>query len=106
MPTRNARNASAFTSKGKLNVRNAKYSRDFDHPIDESCSCYACKNFSMAYLRHLYMAGEILALRLITLHNIHYYMNLVREARAAIFDGSFTPWKKEILQKIKKADPE
>jgi queuine tRNA-ribosyltransferase len=106
MPTRNARNASAFTSKGKLNVRNAKYSRDFDHPIDESCSCYACKNFSMAYLRHLYMAGEILALRLITLHNIHYYIHLVREARAAIFDGSFGSWKKEILQKIKKADPE
>jgi queuine tRNA-ribosyltransferase len=104
MPTRNARNASAFTSKGKINVRNAKYSRDFDHSIDEACSCYACKNFSMAYLRHLYMAGEILALRLITYHNIHYYMSIVREARAAILDGSFLSWKKDTIARIGKSD--
>ena len=77
LPTRNARNGSAFTLKGKVNIRNACHTRDFDHPLDSACGCYTCGNFSLAYLRHLYMAGEILALRLLTLHNVHFYLNPV-----------------------------
>jgi queuine tRNA-ribosyltransferase len=68
LPTRNARNGSAFTRSGKLNIRNAAHTLDFGRPLDEACTCYACGNFSRAYVRHLYMAGEILALRLLTLH--------------------------------------
>jgi queuine tRNA-ribosyltransferase len=93
LPTRNARNGSAFTRKGKVNIRNAIHTRDFDHALDPDCSCYTCKNFSLAYLRHLYMAGEILALRLLTLHNVHFYMELVTTARERIVEGTFTEWK-------------
>lgn len=101
LPTRNARNGSVFSSKGKVNVKNAKYTRDFDSPIDKECSCYACQNFSMSYIRHLYMAGEILALRLLTLHNVHYYMQVVKNARKRILEGTFTEWKKEAVLKMK-----
>ena len=97
LPTRNARNGSAFTSAGKVNIRNAAYTKDFAHPLDDKCYCYACSNFSRAYIRHLYMAGEILAIRLLTLHNIHYYMELVKGARERILDGTFGEWKKEVL---------
>ncbi|MCL2690487.1 MAG: tRNA guanosine(34) transglycosylase Tgt [Chitinispirillia bacterium] len=100
LPTRNARNGSAFTSKGKLNIRNAAHTRDFSHPLDENCSCCACANFSRAYIRHLYMAGEILAIRLMTLHNIHFYMELVRAARAHILDDTFSEWKKEMIAQM------
>ncbi|MCL2688297.1 MAG: tRNA guanosine(34) transglycosylase Tgt [Chitinispirillia bacterium] len=100
LPTRNARNGSAFTSKGKVNIRNAAYTRDFSHPLDENCSCYACANFSRAYIRHLYMAGEILAIRLMTLHNIHFYMELVRSARAHILGDTFNEWKKEMIAQM------
>ncbi len=101
LPTRNARNGSVFSSKGKVNVKNAKYTRDFDSPIDKECSCYACRNFSMSYIRHLYMAGEILALRLLTLHNVHFYMQLVKNARKQILDGTFMEWKRETVLKMK-----
>jgi len=100
LPTRNARNGSAFTRNGKLNIRNAAYTREFERPLDEACACYACKNFSRAYVRHLYMAGEILALRLLTLHNVHFYMELVRTARERILAGDFAEWKKEMLAKL------
>ncbi|MBN1307690.1 MAG: tRNA guanosine(34) transglycosylase Tgt [Chitinispirillaceae bacterium] len=97
LPTRNARNGSAFTARGKINVRNAQFTRAFDRPLDPDCSCYSCRTFDMSYLRHLYMAGEILAIRLITLHNIHYYMNLVTQARAHIVSGKFHEWKTDTL---------
>jgi queuine tRNA-ribosyltransferase len=97
LPTRNARNGSAFTRHGKVNIRNAMHTRDFDHALDDSCGCYACKNFSLAYLRHLYMAGEILALRLLTLHNVHFYLELVTTAREKIIAGEFTEWKREMV---------
>lgn len=97
LPTRNARNGSAFTSLGKINVRNARFTRAFDTPLDPACTCYACRTFDMAYLRHLYMAGEILAIRLLTLHNIHFYMELVREARRHIIGGDFIEWKAAVL---------
>jgi queuine tRNA-ribosyltransferase len=97
LPTRNARNGSAFTSRGKINVRNAQFTRAFDLPLDAACSCYTCRTFNMAYIRHLYMAGEILAIRLLTLHNIHYYMDLVRQARRHILAGDFHEWKAATL---------
>lgn len=102
LPTRNARNGSAFTSRGKVNVRNAKFSRDFNGRLDPECNCYTCTNFSMAYLRHLYMAGEILALRLISLHNVHFYMNLIRQVRQHIIDGDFSEWKKYQISRLNK----
>jgi queuine tRNA-ribosyltransferase len=97
LPTRNARNGSAFTSSGKLNIRNSMHTKDFANPLDKKCTCYACSNFSRAYIRHLYMAGEILAIRLMTLHNIHFYMELVRNAREHIIAGTFGEWKKEMI---------
>jgi queuine tRNA-ribosyltransferase len=100
LPTRNARNGSAFTSSGKVNIRNSVYAKDFAHPLDNKCACYACSNFSRAYIRHLYMAGEILAIRLMTLHNIHFYMELVRNAREHIIARTFGEWKKETLERM------
>jgi queuine tRNA-ribosyltransferase len=97
LPTRNARNGSAFTYAGKVNIRNSMHTKDFARPLDSKCSCYACSNFSRAYIRHLYMAGEILAIRLMTLHNIHFYMELVRNAREHIIAGTFGEWKKEMI---------
>jgi len=86
MPTRNARNGSLFTSTGKINIRNSAYSDDA-RPLDEDCPCVACKNFSRAYLRHLFISGEILAMRLNTLHNLTYYQRLMQKIRAAIKNG-------------------
>mgnify|MGYP000219497523 CR=1 FL=1 len=93
LPTRNGRNGCAFTWMGKLNIRNARHTRDFTTPLDSSCACYACKHFSRAYLRHLFMAGEILAVRLITLHNVHFFMDLVAQARTHILNNTFGEWK-------------
>ncbi len=95
MPTRNGRNGAAFTRRGKVNIRNAKHARDFGRGLDEHCTCYTCRHFSRAYLRHLCMAGEILGIHLMTLHNIHFFMDLVGEARARILDGTFEQWKQQ-----------
>ncbi|MFA5804651.1 MAG: tRNA guanosine(34) transglycosylase Tgt [Melioribacteraceae bacterium] len=92
MPTRNARNAYLFTSKGIVSMRNAAYKDDMD-PLDKECDCYTCKNFSKAYLRHLFNSKEVLALELATIHNLTFYLNLVRETRERIVDGSFIEWK-------------
>ncbi len=92
MPTRNARNAYLFTSQGIVSMRNAAYTNDFT-PLDPKCGCYTCKNFSRAYLRHLFNAKEVLALELATIHNLSFYLDLVREARSRITDGSFMEWK-------------
>lgn len=101
LPTRNGRNGSAFTWNGKLNIRNACHARDFDNALDNTCTCYACRHFSRAYIRHLYMADEILAIRLLTLHNICFYMQLVSQAREQICSGTFSEWKYTILQQMK-----
>lgn len=98
MPTRNARNAYLFTSKGIVSMRNAAYKEDFSQ-LDPECDCYTCTNFSKAYLRHLFNAKEILALELATIHNLTFYLNLVRQARKKIIDGSFLEWK-ESFSKI------
>ena len=95
LPTRNARNGSLFTSEGKVKIKNAKYKRDFT-PLDPNCQCYTCKNFTRAYLRHLYMVNEILAHRLHTLHNLHFYLSLMRGIRRAIDDNTFLRLKNDI----------
>jgi queuine tRNA-ribosyltransferase len=88
IPTRNARNGTLFTSRGKLVIKNAQFAED-ERPIDESCECYTCRTFSRAYLRHLYIAKEILVLRLLTTHNLFYYAQLMKGIRSSILDGDF-----------------
>ncbi len=104
VPTRNGRNGCAFTWRGKVNIRNARYTRDFESPLDSGCPCYACKTFSRAYLRHLFEAGEILAIRMITLHNIYFYMDMVRQARAHIQNGDFAAWKESAVAGMEAGD--
>jgi len=95
MPTRNARNGSLFTSEGMIKIKNAQYKRDFT-PLDSKCRCYTCTNFTRAYLRHLFMANEILGHRLHTIHNLHFYLSLMRGIRRSIFDGTFYRLKNDI----------
>jgi queuine tRNA-ribosyltransferase len=87
LPTRNARNGQLFTRQGRLSIRNAQYRRD-PRPPDPECACYTCQNYSRAYLRHLDRCNEILGARLQTLHNLHYYLELMRQLRAGIESGS------------------
>ena len=95
LPTRNARNGTLYTSHGKVNIKRREYAED-DSPLDPACSCYTCRTFSKAYLRHLYTAGELLSFRLNSLHNLTYFLDLVRGAREAIAAGTFASYKKEI----------
>lgn len=97
VPTRYGRNGTAFTSKGKVTVRNGEFSRD-QRSLDEACACYCCKNFSRAYLRHLFNAGEILGLRLVSYHNIYFFLNLMKSAREAIKEDRFSRFKKDFLE--------
>lgn len=99
LPTRNARNGTLFTGTGRLNIKGAAYARD-ERPVDPACTCYTCRHFSRAYLRHLYVADEILGLRLNTVHNLHYYADLMRQARQAIEAGTFPAWKAECLARM------
>ena len=92
LPTRNARNGTLYTSRGKLNIRRAEYRED-DSPLDPDCSCYTCRTFSKAYLRHLYVAQELLSYRLHSLHNVTFFLKLVRQAREAIEQGRFAALK-------------
>ncbi len=87
LPTRNGRNGTLFTSGGKISIKQAQYAED-ENPIDETCSCYTCRHYSRAYLRHLYMAKEILSSRLNTIHNIFYYENFMLKIREAIQEGT------------------
>ena len=95
MPTRNARNGSLFTTTGGIKIRNAQYKTDFT-PLDPSCICYTCQHFTRAYIRHLHLENEILGHRLKTIHNLHFYLSLMRGIRLAITDGSFTKLKDQI----------
>ncbi|MEE9448902.1 MAG: tRNA guanosine(34) transglycosylase Tgt, partial [Ignavibacteriaceae bacterium] len=99
MPTRNARHAILFTWNGVISVRNSTYKNDFAK-VDEDCNCYTCTNYSRAYLRHLFVAGEILALELASIHNLHFYLDLMKTARGKIKEGIFVKWKNEIVNKI------
>lgn len=98
MPTRNGRNGTLFTSTGTIVIKNALYKEDFRTP-DPECSCYTCKNFSRAYLRHLFQAREMLVLRLASLHNLHFYTLLMEQARDAILKDQYLDWKKEMLNR-------
>ncbi len=93
MPTRNARNGTLFTSFGKINIKSAKFATD-PAPVDPQCDCYACRNYSRAYLSHLYRAGELTFFRLASLHNLHYYLNLMRQMREAIMAGEFEKFRR------------
>ena len=99
MPTRNARHAVLFTNNGVLTLTNSQFKDDFKK-VDESCDCYTCKNYSRAYLRHLFNAGELLALELASIHNLHFYISLMNDARERILDGSFKEWKTKTVEKI------
>jgi queuine tRNA-ribosyltransferase len=92
LPTRNARNGTLFTKHGKMVIKNARYAED-ESPVDEDCSCYTCRTFSRAYLRHLYQARELLASRLLTFHNLHYYGGLMKGIRSAIERGEYSSFK-------------
>ena len=96
MPTRNARNGTFFTSFGKLVIRNSRYERD-QRPLDPACGCYTCRTFSRAYLRHLFNAGEVLALRLGTLHNLAFYLGLMNDIRESLSQGRFGAFRREFL---------
>jgi queuine tRNA-ribosyltransferase len=96
LPTRNGRNGTAFTWHGKLIVKAAHEKEQFI-PLDESCTCYTCRRFSRAYLRHLFAAEELLALRLVSLHNVHFYQDLMRAARDHIRAGDYLPWMETTL---------
>ncbi len=102
MPSRNARNGTLFTSRGAVHIRNAQYARDA-RPVDENCACYTCRNYTASYLRHLHNAKEILGSVLSTIHNLHYYLNLMAEARAAIEEGIFEKFR---LAKFEEWQPE
>lgn len=95
MPTRNARNGQLFTWNGTMNIKRAEYERD-TRPVDEKCNCYTCRNFSRAYLRHLYKAGEYLSPILNSIHNLHFYLDLVAEARKRIEEGTIAEFYLEI----------
>jgi len=103
MPTRNARNGMLFTSTGSLNIKNSRYAED-RLPIDPACDCYVCRNYSRAYLRHLYRSGEILSSRFNTYHNLHYYLNLMESAREAIAQGAFAAFRREFYNKRQQND--
>lgn len=96
IPTRYARSATLFTRRGKIRLTNRRYRRDF-FPVDPSCACYCCKNFTRAYLHHLYSANEILSATLAAIHNVTFYLNLVAEARAAIERDEFDLFKQDFL---------
>ncbi|WP_404318933.1 tRNA guanosine(34) transglycosylase Tgt [Malaciobacter canalis] len=98
MPTRNARNGTLFTNFGRVNIKKAMYKED-PLPIDEECDCYTCKNFTKAYLSHLYRAGEITYFRLASIHNINYYLTLMRKAREAILENKWEEFRESFYEK-------
>jgi queuine tRNA-ribosyltransferase len=98
IPTRNARNGQAFTPDGPLNITNARFTRAAE-PLDPDCPCEACRRFSRAYLRHLFVARELLAYRLLTLHNLTFYLGLMREMRGAVARGAFAPFRSRFLER-------
>ena len=102
LPTRLARNGTAFTAAGTLNLKNAEFALD-KRPIEENCACPACREFTRGYIRHLIKAEEILGLRLITLHNLHFYLNLMSRARTEIENGTFDQFRKGIRCRIQDA---
>ena len=103
MPTRNGRTGSAFTSRGKINIRNAKFITD-ERPLDADCGCSVCRRYSRGYLRHLYQAGEMNAAVMISHHNLYFFLDLMRQVRQAIKSGNFQTFRKEFLAKLQEND--
>ena len=99
LPTRTARTGSALTFEGRLNLRNARFARD-PRPLDEACRCPACTRFSRAYIRHLVNQQEILGIRLLSLHNLRFLIDLVGDARRAIERGAFESWRDDALSRL------
>jgi len=99
LPTRNGRNGMAFTSRGKVTLKNSIFKEDF-RPLDPGCSCYTCQNFGRAYLRYLFQAKEILGMQLLTLHNLSFYLSFMRSARGAIIEARFASWKNATLARL------
>jgi len=104
MPTRNARNGVLFTSRGRISIKQARY-RDDGRPLDEDCTCYVCRHYSRAYLRHLFQANEILSSVLNTHHNLHYYLHLMAGAREAIEAGRFAEFRREFHARRQDTEP-
>ncbi len=105
IPTRNGRTGSAFTSRGKLNIRNAKFARD-DRPLEPECSCSVCRRYSLGYLRHLYQVGEMNAPILISHHNLAFFLETMKKARVAIKAGEFDRFRREFLTQLAENEPE
>jgi queuine tRNA-ribosyltransferase len=99
LPTRVARNGTAYTRRGAMGLKGSSYKTDF-RPIEEDCDCYACKNFTRAYLRHLLRANEILGLRMLSVHNSHMYLKVMADVRAAIAAGTFAEFYREFISKF------
>jgi queuine tRNA-ribosyltransferase len=100
MPTRNGRNGMLFTTKGIINIKNKKWENDFS-PIDDGLECHSSNFYSKAYLRHLFVANELLALNIASIQNLSFYLHLVAEARTHIKQGDFTTWKESIIPQLK-----
>jgi len=103
LPTRNARTGTLFTSHGRLIIKNSRYQKDF-RPLDSECNCYTCQNYTRAYLRHLFLAGEILALRLCTLHNLYFVLKLMANIQRAIKEGSLVAFRKNFLENYRSGE--
>ncbi len=99
MPTRNARNGTMFTARGKVVIKNSRYRED-ERPLDERCSCYTCRNYSRAYLRHLFVSREILAYQLNTIHNLHYYVNLMQTIREAVENDCLAAFRDDFYGRL------
>src|SRR4029077_7426321 len=105
LPTRNARNGQLFTSDGRLNIKNARYADD-ELPPEPGCGCYTCRTFSRAYLRHLFLAGEMNAATLNTLHNLHFYLDTLRRIKEAIALGRFESFRLAFHQRLSRLESE
>jgi queuine tRNA-ribosyltransferase len=98
LPSRNARNGTVYTWDGPLHYKAARHAKELDIPLDSKCDCYTCQNFSRGYVRHLFRSGEISALQLATIHSIHFFVQLMKEARKQILSNEFEKWSADLLQ--------
>ena len=105
LPTRSGRTGQAFTSKGQVNIKNSRHNLDI-RPLDNSCSCYTCKNYTRAYLHHLFKAQEILGLMLLSWHNIHFYLDLMKNIRESIKNKNFQTYEHYFLENYYSGDIE
>ena len=99
LPSRNARHGLLYTAQGTINIKNQKWSKDFS-AIDAESPCFVDQNYSKAYLRHLLKSGEFLGMQIATIHNLSFYLRLMKEARSRIIDGTFTSWKNKMVKQM------